>query len=212
MKLKNYLLLSLLLAVSIFSLNAADQESDGEKLVDAASREKWDTVRGLLANPDIDVNVRSKDGYTALMWTCGEGNVDIVKLLLVAGAKTEAADEDGDTALMWACYNEHTGIVRVLLEVGAKTEVENEQGKTALEFAKHAGNDEIIGLLQDRDSHKQKKGSAPSGDESILTLSNAVIVIVVASVCGIVIFWYRIRRAKNKNPNSTPDRAQKQTS
>ena len=58
-------------------------------------------------------------GATALILAAQSGHVEVVRLLLEAGADKDVADDDGATALMEAAYRGHVEVVRLLLEAGA---------------------------------------------------------------------------------------------
>lgn len=70
-------------------------------LVDAASRADWKTVR-YLVTVGHDVNEVDERDHTALMYTCGYGNVEIAKILLAKGAKINAIDNIGCSVKCWA--------------------------------------------------------------------------------------------------------------
>jgi len=50
------------------------------------------------------------------------GNADIVRLLLAAGANTEARDEDGLTPLLLTFFIGHHDITRLLIDAGANVD------------------------------------------------------------------------------------------
>ena len=54
-------------------------------------------------------------GQTALMLAVSHGDVNVVRMLLDAGAKVNMRDEDGSTALMCASEHGHMDIVKLLL-------------------------------------------------------------------------------------------------
>jgi ankyrin repeat protein len=54
-------------------------------------------------------------GQTALMLAVSHGRLDMVRLLVEAGADMNIQDEDGSTALMCAAEHGHTEIVKYLL-------------------------------------------------------------------------------------------------
>ena len=58
-----------------------------------------------------DVNKANKDGLTPLMCVSINGRVEIVKLLLAAGAKRDKITTDGRTALTWATERDHHEII-----------------------------------------------------------------------------------------------------
>lgn len=63
-----------------------------------------------------DVNVRAKQhGQTALMLAVSHGRLDMVQMLLEAGADINIQDEDGSTALMCAAEHGHIEIVKYFL-------------------------------------------------------------------------------------------------
>ena len=54
-------------------------------------------------------------GQTALMLAVSHGRLDMVRMLMEAGADVNMRDEDGSTALMCASEHGHTEIVKLLL-------------------------------------------------------------------------------------------------
>ena len=65
------------------------------------------------------------------------GYVDMIKLLLSAGANVNATDKWGDTALMQACSEGKFDIVKLLLASGANVNVRNKETQTALRIAEN---------------------------------------------------------------------------
>lgn len=67
-----------------------------------------------------DVNAREQRyGDTALMWAAVAGHVDVVRLLIEAGADVRAVDDEGVTALHLARAKGHTEVAAALLAAGA---------------------------------------------------------------------------------------------
>ncbi|KAJ6640747.1 KN motif and ankyrin repeat domain-containing protein 1, partial [Pseudolycoriella hygida] len=96
-----------------------------------------------------DVNVRAKKHcQTALMLAVSHGNIDMVQMLLDAGADINIQDEDGSTALMCAAEHGRIDIVKLLL---AQSEcdscIQDVDGSTALKISLEAGYRDIGVLL-----------------------------------------------------------------
>jgi ankyrin repeat protein len=92
---------------------------DDSALLDATKRGDVAAVRSLLGE-GADPNVTQGAGLSALHMAAQEGNLEIAKLLLGAGAKVEAKTQIGEyTPLHLASEGAHASIVRALLEVGA---------------------------------------------------------------------------------------------
>ena len=65
------------------------------------------------------VNDTAADGTTALYWAARGDHLPIVRLLLRAGARVDAADRYGITPLALAAINGSAPVVSALLEAGA---------------------------------------------------------------------------------------------
>jgi cell wall assembly regulator SMI1 len=98
------------------------------------------------AGADLDVRAAgSHAGQTALMLAAHEGGLEVVKLLLEAGADLHAQDPHGATALGHAATggstDTHTRVVRELLGAGAKVDAQS------LLYAACWGSLEMVRLL-----------------------------------------------------------------
>lgn len=107
-----------------------------------------------------DVNVRAKQhGQTALMLAVSHGRLDMVKLLLEAGADINIQDEDGSTALMCAAEHGHIEIVKhFLTHPDCDSNLTDVDGSTALKIAMEAGHRHIGVLLY---AHKRNHQKTP---------------------------------------------------
>lgn len=77
-------------------------------------------------------------GNSALHLCCANGHVDVMRLLLAAGAPPDATNGAGSTALHYAALMGRLDVVKALVEAGAEPVVESKYGKTALDEA-HQG-------------------------------------------------------------------------
>ena len=126
---------------------AAAPLQDG--LLEAVRRGDADAVQTLLEE-GADPNFAQGDGLTALHLAAREGHLDIVDLLIGAGAETGAATRIGDyTPLHLAGGAGHTEVVGALLDAGAEPgAVTTSSGVTPLHLAAKArGGEGAVRLL-----------------------------------------------------------------
>ena len=88
-------------------------------------------VRSLLATTPVDT-VSQKYHATALMTAAHLGWTEIVKTLLVAGARINLADVNRDTALHYASQFKQPACVQLLLAAGANSNLLDQWGQTPL--------------------------------------------------------------------------------
>lgn len=123
------------LAVALLSAAAPPPDP----LLDAAARGDLQALRALLEG-GADPGVALGDGLTALHIAAEEGNVDMARLLLDAGADAEAKTRIGSyTPLHLAAGSAHLDVVEVLLRAGADVAGETtNSGATPLHLAARA--------------------------------------------------------------------------
>ena len=76
-----------------------------------------DVVQLLLdhSDPNIDLNTRGDNGFTAFTIACYKGHKDVIQLLMDhSGINLNVRDNTGRTALMIASQRGHNDIVRLL--------------------------------------------------------------------------------------------------
>lgn len=96
----------------------------GTALIPAAEKGHLDTVKLLANTPDYPINHVNRLGWTALMEAIvlsdgGETHVQIVKLLLDAGADANLPDHQGITPLQHAKQRNQSAMVKLLQSHGA---------------------------------------------------------------------------------------------
>ena len=120
-----------------------DEDEDENDDDDDEEEEEEDEDDEEAENADDDRSLQT----TALHRAAGSGRLEVVKLLLKAGADKDAAQKDGMTALnKAACYG-HSEVVKVLLEARADKDAANHFGTTALHLAASYGHSEVVKLL-----------------------------------------------------------------
>lgn len=119
------------------------------RLVEAVQRREEATARALLTQP-IDVRASQPDGTTALHWAAHWNELEIVDLLLRAGADPNAATSYGVTPLSLACSNKTFASVARLLAGGARPNVVLWTGETPLMTCSRTGNADAVRALLTR--------------------------------------------------------------
>ena len=104
-------------------------------LMIAAWRGQTQAVSTLLANPHQSLDSLDAEGYTVLSRAVYQGHLDIVKILLNAGAKTEVPTEMGKSPLIIAVSRDHETIVNAFVNAGTKLNISNALGETPLMLA-----------------------------------------------------------------------------
>jgi ankyrin repeat protein len=106
-------------------------QSDNDKLLDAIRQKDLKAVRQIVAT-GIDLNPKSglHDVNKPLAYAAAYGNLEIVQLLVKAGADLNGKVAYGDVALIKADEHENDDIIEYLIEQGADVNVPNEFGVT----------------------------------------------------------------------------------
>lgn len=102
---------------------------------------------GTLLTQHVDVNVRSNDGSTALLWAAHWGDVKTTDLLLRAGADPNAANDFRMTPLSQACVNGSAALVELLLKAGANPNTSIATGETPLMTCSKTGSADAVQAL-----------------------------------------------------------------
>ena len=97
----------------------ASRSPETDALLRAARTGDDDTVRALIASPNVDINGIDQDGNTPLIEAARFGHNEVVTALLIAKADVKTKNNQGKTALMVAAEGGHDETVRVLTQAGA---------------------------------------------------------------------------------------------
>ena len=100
----------------------------------------------------VNVNELAYMGRTVLRTAAERGNVEMIRLLIAAGADVNARGSDYRTALFVAIRNGHSEIVRSLLDAGAASEA-------PLALAAEYGQDKAVKLILERGCDVNQRNS-----------------------------------------------------
>lgn len=88
------------------------------------------------------------DSYTPLQWAARHGNIELMRLLLAAGADTERRDFNGDRAVLWATSAGQPESIRVLIAAGSPVNfADDPYGLSPLHLAARSGYPAAIATL-----------------------------------------------------------------
>ena len=124
----------------------------------------------------------------ALEMATREGQADIVRYLVSAGAPVNAQNKDGVTSLMCACFKKRSEIVSFLLNQGADLDIQDKEGTAALHFACYkqmiAGVELLLAHGADH-SLRGKGGSTPlmyaCFKESNLAMDPSILILLLSA-------------------------------
>jgi ankyrin repeat protein len=87
----------------------------------------------LLISKGVDVNAKTLDGKTALLYACKESQIKNVKRLIDRRANVNVADNNGMNALHYASWsvNVNTDIIDLLIRNGVKVNAKSLDGKNS---------------------------------------------------------------------------------
>lgn len=71
-----------------------------------------------LAKDSSNIDLLSSEGMSVLHYAADKGNVEMVQLLLDAGANVNILDAESQSPLTYALICEHVEVIKILLEQG----------------------------------------------------------------------------------------------
>ncbi|CAI8024804.1 Ankyrin repeat domain-containing protein 50 [Geodia barretti] len=165
--------LGTLKSTAVYSGSLSAELLEGRtELHDAAERGDVKAVRKLLST-SVNINSRTEDeGDTALLVASCRGHVEVVRLLLEAGASVLIPDKNGTSPLYVASQEGHSEVVDVLVKAGADVNQAwtKESCSVPLETAAHNGHTETVQRLLEAGAivnHQNKSGQTPVWSASL---------------------------------------------
>ena len=116
-------------------------------VADAVMKRDAEAVRTLIKG-GADVNAAQGDGMTALHWSARNGDLELTRLLLFAGANVKASTRlGGYTPLLLAAQQGHAPVIAALITAGADVKASNALGTTPLMLAAASGDPQAVTML-----------------------------------------------------------------
>ena len=139
-------------------VNPNTVDANGNPMLILAIRDKSTNVIDLLlGNKNIDVDLSNKSGETPLMMASIDGNLPLVKTL-VLGHKAQL-DHIGWTPLHYACAKGHLEVAQFLVANGAIVDSLSVGNTTPLMMAVQSGNEQLVKFLLDKGADLQLKNN-----------------------------------------------------
>jgi ankyrin repeat protein len=118
-------------------------------LLEAAESGDYATAVRLVGAKGVDVNAAGADGSTAIMYAAANGDLELVRALIKAGANVKVKNQLGTSALTEAAIIGSAPIVAALLKAGADPNFRTPDGETPLMAAARSGKIDAAKALLD---------------------------------------------------------------
>ncbi|EKD69022.1 MAG: hypothetical protein ACD_47C00305G0001, partial [uncultured bacterium] len=134
----------------IKSADDPDYKINGVPLISIAAGEGAVDLIKELIDKQANIEIRSGDGRTPLLYAARMGKMDAVKFLAANGADCGARDKDRNTALILAALSGNCTAVKYFEGKGQSVNCQNRNGLTPLIAACIAGNAETVSYIISR--------------------------------------------------------------
>ncbi len=113
-------------------IRVLQDNNDFEKFITAITKQDKAKVRKMLED-GFDVNAANENGRTGLMMAVQVGDLNILKMLIKAGANLEQPAKGNETAFLYACrVTKNIKVIEYLIKQGADTKAKTIYGNNAL--------------------------------------------------------------------------------
>ncbi|CAG8807478.1 8452_t:CDS:2, partial [Racocetra persica] len=92
------------------------QKTDNSSLFDAVKNDDIKTVKDLVIEKKVDVNICDQDGFTPLHIAVAREHIEIIKILLAAQANPNTQSKEGHTPLHFAAEGNNLRILKRLVK------------------------------------------------------------------------------------------------
>mgnify|MGYP000075278075 FL=1 len=95
----------------------------------------------------LDIDKQYTNGDTPLITACRDGNLQIAKLLIEAGADKNKRNNDFTNPLWAACFSDNIELIGYLVDAGVDINNQNVNGATCLIYAASAKKENVVNIL-----------------------------------------------------------------
>ncbi|MDA3811442.1 MAG: ankyrin repeat domain-containing protein [Spirochaetaceae bacterium] len=115
-------------------------------------------LAGVYLNSGFRATEQDNNGVPLICWAARKRKLNMMKLLMIAGADINAISGDrNDTALIDAVSEDDLEIVSFVLNCNPDLEIKSKNGQTALIIASGHNSEEIVSLLVESGAEKETK-------------------------------------------------------
>ncbi|MFC2096984.1 ankyrin repeat domain-containing protein [Bacteroidota bacterium] len=115
-------------------------------MIQLAEKGKSDSVLALL-NQGVNVNARTWNNYSALIFAAQNGHLKTVQILLLNGADPNLQSDNKESALISSIKYDHEEIAELLIQNDAEINIRDNNEATALMYASAFDNFELADML-----------------------------------------------------------------
>jgi ankyrin repeat protein len=146
-----------LVGVVALSLSVMLAAAGTAPVADAVMKRDAEAVRTLIKG-GADVNAAQGDGMTALHWAARNGDIELTRVLLFAGANVKASTRlGGYTPLLLAAQQGHSAVIAALIAAGSDVKAANTLGTTPLMLAAASGDAASVTMLVENGAEIEAK-------------------------------------------------------
>ena len=139
-------------------VNPNSVDANGNPMLILAIKDRSNNVIDLLLkDPKIDVDLSNKSGETPLMIASIDGNLPLVKTLVLQNKAL--LDHISWTPLHYACAKGHLEVAQFLIANGAMVDSMSLSNTTPLMMAVQSGNEQLVKLLLDKGADLQLRNA-----------------------------------------------------
>lgn len=142
--------LKYLVEQNIVDINQEIILKNGDKsniLFVAAQNGSVDLLTMVMATSKLNLNYQNDKGTTPLWIACCNLHIDVVGMLLMAGADPNICNYKGDSPLIPACQKGSLTIVQMLVDTGCNINTKNKNGDTVIILCCRNGQHQILQYL-----------------------------------------------------------------